>query len=165
MKKLFLLAAIAVFGVSNTYAQTGLEAGINFALPIGDAADVSTFSVGLDIAYLYEVSEKFDAGVSTGFSNAFGDTFKAGEVEFDYDDVQFIPVAIAGRFNATKDLYIRADVGYALGINDGNDGGFYYRPRVGYSFTDIIGAHVSYTGISLDGGDWSTVGLGAEYTF
>lgn len=165
MKKLFLVAAIAVFGISNTYAQTGFEAGINFALPIGDAADVSTFSIGLDLAYLYEVSEKFDAGLSTGFTNAFGDSFTVSGTEFDYDDVQFIPIAGAARFNTSENFYIRADMGYAIGIDDGNDGGFYYRPRVGYSFTDMIGANISYTGISLDGGDWSTIGLGVEFTF
>ncbi len=131
MKKLFLMAVIAVFGISINYAQTGFEAGINVALPIGDAADVSTFSIGLDVAYLYEVSEKFDAGLASGFTNAFGDSFTEGEMEFDYDDIQFIPVAAAARYN----------------------------------FTEMIGANVSYTGISLDGGDWSTIGLGIDFSF
>jgi hypothetical protein len=165
MKKLLLVAAIAVFSISNTTAQTGFEVGVNFALPVGDAADFSTFSIGLDAAYFYEVSENFDTGVSTGFTNAFGDSVKIGGIELDSDDVQFIPIAAVARFHVIKNLYVRADIGYALGINDGNDGGFYYRPLISYKFTEMIGANISYTGISLDGGDWSTVGLGIEFSF
>tara|TARA_R110002012_G_scaffold206357_1_gene376114 strand:- start:27528 stop:28037 length:510 start_codon:yes stop_codon:yes gene_type:complete len=169
MKKLLFMAAFAAFGLSTTFAQGSFKVGVNFALPIGDAGDVSSFSLGLDAAYLIEISEKFEVGGATGFTNAFGKTESLSvlgfEVESDFEDVQFIPVAAAARFNATGKLYLGADVGYAIGINDGNDGGFYYRPRVGYSFTDMIGANVSYTGISADGGDWSTIGLGVEFTF
>ncbi|MCX7547685.1 hypothetical protein OS188_06955 [Xanthomarina sp. F1114] len=168
MKKLFLTAAIAVFGFSIMSAQGGFKLGANFALPVGDAGDFSSFSIGLDAAYLVEVSEKFEVGAATGFSNAFGKTetvtILGYTVEADYDDVQFIPVAAAARFKATEALYIGVDLGYAIGINDGNDGGFYYRPRVGYSFTDMIGANISYSGVSVDGGNWSTIGLGIEFT-
>jgi hypothetical protein len=169
MKKIFLFTAIAVFGFSVMSAQGGFKVGANFALPVGDAADFSSFSIGLDAAYLVEVSEKFALGGATGFTNAFGktDTFTAlgYSVDIDYEDVQFIPVAAAARFYATDKFYAGADLGYAIGINDGNDGGFYYRPRLGYNFTDMIGANFSYTGISLDGGDWSTIGIGVEFSF
>ncbi|MCX7550444.1 outer membrane beta-barrel protein [Xanthomarina sp. F2636L] len=169
MKKLFLTAAIAIFGFSFMNAQGGFKVGANFALPVGDAGDVSSFSIGLDAAYFVEVSEQFLVGGATGFTNAFGktETLSAFGYSFDvdYDDVQFLPVAAAARFLATEKFYVGADLGYAIGISDGNDGGFYYRPRVGYNFTDMIGANFSYTGISLDGGDWSTIGLGVEFSF
>src|SRR5690606_35033708 len=160
MKKLLFTAAIAVFGFSVMSAQGGFKVGANFALPVGDAGDVSSFSIGLDAAYLIEVSDKFSVGGATGFTNAFGKTESINifgySVEVDYDDVQFI---------SSDTVYVGADLGYAIGINDGNDGGFFYRPRVGYSFTDMIGANLSYTGVSLDGGDWSTIGLGVEFSF
>ena len=166
MKKLFLVAAIAVFGISNTYAQTGLEVGVNFALPVGDADDYSTFTLGFDVAYLFEVSENFNAGIASGFTNAFGDSYNFLGQSYDYDDVQFIPVAAAGRFYPTENLYLGGDIGYAIGVNTGNDGGFYYRPRIGYSLTEMIGVNVSYTGISFDGGgNWETIGLGFEFSF
>ena|SRR5690606_4276737 len=169
MKKVLLIAAVAVFGLSNVNAQEGFKVGANFALPIGDAGDYSSFSVGLDVAYLVEVSEKFAVGGAAGFTNAFGKTETLSgfgySIDVEYDDIQFVPVAAAARFNATEALYVGADLGYAIGIDDGNDGGFYYRPRVGYSFTDMIGANISYTGISLDGMEWSTIGLGVEFSF
>lgn len=163
-----MMVAIAAVGISTSFAQGSFKLGANFALPIGDAGDVSSFSIGFDAAYLFPVSDKFEVGPALGFTNAFGKTesvtILGTTFEADYDDAQFLPIAAAARFNATEKLYLGADLGYAVGINDGNDGGFYYRPRVGYSFTDMIGANISYTGISLDGGDWSTIGLGVEFT-
>lgn len=167
MKKLFLLSVLAVFGFtvnaqdSSSSASGGsFKVGANLALPIGDAGDVSTISIGLDAAYLFGISEQFDLGPAIGFTNAIMDS------DFDYlDDVQFLPIAAAGRYNINSNMYVGADIGYAIGINDGNDGGFYYRPRFGYNFTDLIGVNASYTGISADGGDWSTIGIGVEFSF
>lgn len=176
MKKLFLFAAIAVMGIATVNAQGGFKVGANMALPVGDAGDISTFSIGLDAAYLFEVSEKFAVGGATGFTNAFGDTFRVLGTDIDYDDVQFIPVAAAARFYPADKFYVGADLGYAIGINDGNDGGFYYRPRVGYNFNERIGVNASYTGISrgeetingivvTSGSTWSTIGVGVEFSF
>lgn len=176
MKKLFLLVAIATLGMSTSFAQGSFKVGANFALPIGDAGDVSTFSVGLDAAFLIAVSDKFEVGGATGFTNAFGDTFRVLGTDLDYDDVQFVPIAAAARFLPTEKFYVGADLGYAIGINDGNDGGFYYRPRVGYQINDLIGVNVSYTGISrgeesvngvvvAPSSTWSTIGAGVEFSF
>ncbi|HLV15517.1 MAG TPA: hypothetical protein VKY41_10070 [Xanthomarina sp.] len=165
MKKLFLTAAIAVFGFSVINAQSGLKAGAHVALPIGDSGDYSSVSIGLDVAYLVAVSDQFSVGGATGFTNAIAKSYDFLGASIKGDDVQFVPVAGAARFNATEEFYVGADLGYAVGINDNNDGGFYYRPRVGYSFTDMIGANFSYTGISRDGGSWSTIGVGIEFSF
>ena len=167
MKKFFLLTALTVFGLtanaqddSKSSSNGSFKLGANIALPVGDAADFSSVSIGIDAAYLFGISEQFDLGPAIGFTNAILDS------DFDYlDDVQFLPIAAAGRYNINDKMYVGADIGYAVGINDGNDGGFYYRPRFGYSFTDLIGINASYTGISLDGGTWSTIGVGVEFSF
>ncbi|MCW5517507.1 outer membrane beta-barrel protein [Muriicola sp. Z0-33] len=162
MRKLVIIAALAVFGFSAN-AQEGLKAGINLGLPVGDAGDVSGFSIGLDVWYHWAVSDDFNAGVATGFSNAFGKSVDIGIGSIDVPDVQFIPVAASGRFNASDEFTIGADLGYAVGLNDGNDGGFYYRPIVGYGVSDNIELSLSYTGISLDGATWSTINLGVNF--
>lgn len=142
-------------------AQEGFNLGINFGFPTGDASDISSFSLGIDANYLWGVAESFDAGVATGFTNAFGKKIDLGEFgEVSVDDVQFIPVAAAGRYHFTDRFRAGGDLGYAIGLNDGNDGGFYYRPMVGYGITERIEANFSYTGISLDGGTWSTFVIG-----
>jgi hypothetical protein len=159
MKKFVLIASLLLFGAT-LQAQEGLNVGINFGLPVGDASDFSSFSLGVDANYLWNVTESLDVGVATGFTNAFGKTIEILGAEFDAEDVQFIPIAAAGRYHVTDRFRAGADIGYAIGINDGNDGGFYYRPILAYGLTDAVEMNFSYTGISLDGFTWSTISLG-----
>lgn len=163
MKKVLFFAALFCAGLS-AQAQEGLSLGGHIALPVGDAADVSGFSIGIDAVYLWEVADQFDAGIAGGLTNAFGKSEDFGSgITVDFDDVQFLPVAAAGRFHASDQFTLGADLGYAIGINDGNDGGFYYRPQAGYALSDLLQLTLSYTGVSLDGGTWSTVALGLLY--
>ena len=53
------------------------------------------------------------------------------------------------------------DLGYAVGINDGNDGGVYYRPMFGYNINEKIQLNASYRGVSL--GDANRVYYGNTY--
>ena len=163
MRKLSMTVVAVLVMTIGIQAQSGLSLGANVGLPIGDAGDVSTFSIGFDSSYLFEVSEKLSAGPAISFTNAFGDTFDSGSLSFDYDDIQFLPVAAAARFMPAESFSVGADIGYAVGINDGNDGGFYYRPMVGYNINDKMQVSASYRGISLDGGTWSTINAGFHY--
>lgn len=164
MKKLMLIAAIAVFGLSNVNAQN-FNVGISGGLPIGDAGDSYTFSVVLDANYLWEVSDKFDAGIASGYSHSFGDSVDLGPLgKFDIDDAGFLPIAGAARFNVSEDFTLGADLGYALGISpDGNDGGFYYAPKVQYGVSEKLDIVLAYRGVSLDGGSFDMITLGVEF--
>ncbi|MCE2611568.1 outer membrane beta-barrel protein [Flavobacteriaceae bacterium D16] len=160
MKKVILIAAFFVAGLS-LQAQEGASVGINLGIPTGDASDISGFSIGVDFTYLWSVSDKFDAGAAVGFSNAFGKEIDTGLGSVEIDDIQFLPIAAAGRVHLSEEISAGVDLGYALGVNDGNDGGFYYRPMVGYSLSEKLGLNLSYTGISLDGDfNWNTINLG-----
>ena len=163
MKKIVLVLAL-VLGVS-VNAQEGFKAGLNFGAPIGDAGDFASFSLGIDVAYMFEVSDNFDAGIASGFTNGFTDDISILGATIEVDDVQFLPIAAAGRFKMADKFSIGGDIGYAIGINDGNEGGFYYRPTFGYNLTDKIETTLSYTGISRDGGSWDTINLGIGYRF
>ncbi len=168
MKKLVLGFVFAVFAMSNLNAQGNFNAGVNLGLPIGDAGDGWTFNVTVDLSYLWEVSDGFDAGIATGFSHSFGDseTYDFGEggsVTLDVDDVQFLPIAAAARFNVSDKFGLGADLGYAIGINDGNDGGFYYAPRAYYSVSDSMDIVFAYRGVSLDGGSFDVLTLGVQF--
>lgn len=157
MKKLILLAAFAVFSFTQVNAQ--FKVGAFFGLPMADASDRHSFNVGIDAAYLFDIVDSFQVGPATGYSHSFGkerdspfgglpggnSILKASDDK--YDDFQFIPIAAAARFNLDA-LYFGADLGYAIGINDGNKGGVYYRPKVGYNFGPLA-AFISYTGVSV----------------
>lgn len=163
MKKVVLIAALALIGLS-VNAQDGLRIGANLGLPVGDAGDVSGFSIGLDAQYMFETAGEFDLGVATGFTNAFGKTIGDSNFSIEIDDIQFLPLAGVARYKASEEISIGADLGYALGINDGNDGGFYYRPTVAYTVSEGVEINASYTGISLDGGSWTTINLGVLFS-
>jgi hypothetical protein len=163
MKKLMLLAAVAVFGLTTVTAQN-FNAGVSAALPMGDAGDFTTFGVNLDVNYLWEVSEEFNAGIASGYQHYFGDSVEVLGTSFDFDDFGFLPIAAAARYSLSEDFTVGADLGYALGLSpDGNDGGFYYAPKVQYGVSDAIDIVLAYRGVSLDGGSFDAVSLGVEF--
>ena len=133
MRKFYFLAVFAITAMFSVNAQGQFKAGISGGLPIGDAGDFATFAIAVDLGYLFEISDSFDAGVTTGYSHSFGDEQTIGSITVEFEDVQFIPVAASGRFEVAPDFTLGADLGYAIGISDGNDGGFYYSPRIQYS--------------------------------
>ncbi|TYB72617.1 outer membrane beta-barrel protein [Bizionia gelidisalsuginis] len=169
MKKIILCAAVAVFGFLSVSAQGQFKVGANIGLPVGDFSDFYSLSAGLDVAYLVDVSDQFKVGAATGFMNVFGEdletTFGEFTVTAEAEDAQFVPLAAAARFMASDNFYVGADLGYAIAVDSEGEGGLYYRPRVGYNFTEMIGVNLSYTGISNDGNSLNSVGLGVELSF
>jgi len=163
MKKLLLVAALAVFSMS-AQAQS-FNAGLDVGLPLGDIQDGYTLNIGVNVNYLFEVSDQFEAGPFAGYSHYLGDSIDLGGFgSFDVEDAGFIPLGAAARFNASDVFTIGADLGYAVGISpDGNDGGFYYAPKVQYSVSDAIDIVAAYKGVSVDGGSFSSVNLGVEF--
>lgn len=156
MKKLLLAAVFTIFGLVATYAQGGIRIGVNAGVPLGEANDVSTFNFGADLAYLIGVADIFRVGPLLGYSHFLG--------EGDGVDYHFIPVAASGRIGVSNSFFIGADLGYAIGADDGNDGGVYYRPKLGYDL-GILGLILSYSGIEADGGSFNSLNLGIEMGF
>ncbi len=163
MKKVLFFAALLVLGATSMNAQGQFRAGLSGGIPIGDAGDLATFAIAVDLGYLFEISDSFDAGVATGYSHSFGDEISILGVTVEVDDVQFIPIAASGRFEVAPSFTLGADVGYAIGINDGNDGGFYYSPRAQYSVSEAIDIVAAYRGVSVDGGSWDIISAGIEF--
>ena len=149
MKKLLIIGALIMASFS-AYPQGGFKAGLNLGIPVGDLSDFYNLQFGADAAYTFSV------GPMLGYSNFFPEESDV------YDNVQFLPIAAAGRLSLGSAFFLGADLGYGVGINDGNDGGFYYRPQVGYDF-GLIGLVASYSGVSRDGGSASSVNLGVEF--
>jgi len=163
MKKISLFTLVAIFGLSFGQAQGDFNAGIHGGLPIGDAGDLSSFAIAVELGYLFDVSDEFQAGPTLGYSHSFGKEIDTGIGTLDVDDVQFLPIAAAGRFSVSDEFSLGADLGYAIGISDGNDGGFYYAPRAAYSITSVIDIVLAYRGVAVDGGSWDILSLGLEF--
>lgn len=159
MKKLLLLFIFTIFGITVAHTQSNWKIGVNAGIPVGDVHDVSSFNIGGDIAYLFGVSDVFTVGPLVGYSHFFE--------EGDGEDFSFMPLAASGRFSFSDAFFVGADLGYALGVDSGNDGGFYYRPKLGYNF-GMVAIIASYAGIEVKdsgGGTFGTVNLGIEIGF
>lgn len=156
MKKALIICGLLVLSVTSAYSQGGFKAGLNLGIPVGDVSDFYNLQFGADVAYMFGVANTFAVGPMVGYSNFFP------EDSDNSDNAQFVPIAAAGRLNLGSAFFLGADLGYGIGIEEGMDGGFYYRPQVGYDF-GLIGLIASYSGISVDGGSWSSVNLGVEF--
>lgn len=161
-----MIALVATLGLTNLNAQE-FNLGISAGLPIGDAGDIATFSAIVDANYLFDVSEKFQAGPMASLSYSFGDEIEGSvegfDVSIELDDPIFLPIGGAARYQASEDFTLGLDLGYALGLTDGLDGGFYYAPKVQYGVTETLDIVAAYRGISVDGGSFDIISLGVEF--
>ena len=167
MKKLFI-TTVAVLGMFfNIQAQEGFNVGGYLGVPVVDGSDYATFSLGLDANYLFEVVDRIAVGPAVSIGHSFGSdrTYYNGTVVVtDNDPFQFAAIAGAGRFSINDKMTAGADIGFAIGINDGNDGGLYFRPMFGYNIIDNIQLNASLIGISSGrsgtyGYDYGTFGI------
>lgn len=152
-KTLLLLVTLFIIGSTESFAQGNIKFGGNIGIPVGDA-DVYDLNYGADLAYFFEVSDGFSLGPMVGYTGYSVDDF----------NVSFLPIAASGRYAfQASSFFLGVDLGYAVGLEDGLDGGFYYRPKVGYDF-GLLGVIASYSGISVDGGTFSSLNLGVEFS-
>ncbi|MGI9546919.1 MAG: hypothetical protein ACR2MM_06775 [Flavobacteriaceae bacterium] len=163
MKNL-LSAVLFTLLTAGLYAQEGFKIGFQGGIPIGDFDDQVSLAIAADIGYVWALGEMVDLGVASGFINGFTDKFDAESELADLPNVQFVPAAASLRFWPTNSVSIGINGGYAVGINDGNDGGLYARPLIGYLFSTYTEINVSYTYVSLENFSWSTVTVGFLFT-
>jgi len=151
MKKIILsIFAVLAFGVANAQFKVGVNGGI----PVGDIKDGVSAVLGADVAYTFNLADKFDAGFTTGYLAYLG---KDGA-----DTTSFIPVAATAQFSFTENFFIGADLGYGLPLEEGVDGGLFYQPKLGYIISKVE-IYAAYKGISLKGGEVNSVNLGVAF--
>ena len=120
-----------------TVDRTILSLGVHGGPVVGDYDELFSANLGFDISYLYGLSDHFYLGVATGFTNYFGEDLTINGIDLETDDAQFVPVAGSVRFSPIPHILVGADIGYAIGLNDGNDGGFYASPRLTYTWRNF----------------------------
>lgn len=165
MKKL-LLSAIAVCAFGITSAQEGgFKAGVNVGMPMGDIKDGYSLAIGVDVAYMWSISDEFQVGATVGYSTYMAKEYDFMGVKIKPDNAAFLPIAATGQYAFTENIFVGADLGYALGMApSGMDGGMLYQPKVGYQ-TETFEVYAGYKGISVTGGTFSSIGVGFNYKF
>lgn len=169
-KTILVIVTVFIAGfTANAQDRSSFKAGLIAGIPVGDAANISSFAIGLDAAYHWGVSEVFDVGLATGFINAFGENIDTAvgdvQIQGEFEDFQFLPLAGSVRIYPTYQFKLGVDVGYAVGINDGNEGGLYYRPLIGYNITGNTELNVSYVAVDNNGETFSIAMVGLLFLF
>ncbi|MFD2518997.1 hypothetical protein [Salinimicrobium flavum] len=160
MKKIIFFIAVAMGMLTVASAQTDIKIGIHAGIPVGDIEDGANFKMGADFTYFWSVMDIIKAGPMVGYSHYFTEDLDGTEP----DDLNFLPLGASGRVTLGGGVFLGADLGYAIGLNDGNDGGFFYRPKLGFGFLGI-GIVGSYEGINVDGVNVASVNVGVEFGF
>ena len=158
------LALLALILAANLHAQQGFKLGVHGSLPVtSDANDAVSLAIGADTGYMFALGEVVDLGAMVSFIHGFPEKYDNGGA--DLPNIQFLPLAASVRIWPSNSFSLGVDGGYAVGLNDGNDGGLYYKPILGYLMGTQTEISLSYTGIAVDGFDWATVNFGILYTF
>lgn len=163
MKKAFLVV-LFILSAANIKAQEGLKFGIQGGIPLEEFNDEIGVVLGADFGHMWALGEAVDLGVMVGYIHGFPEKFGTENALIDLPSIQFMPLTASVRIWTSNSFSFGANVGQAIGLNDGNDGGFYYRPQIGYLMGPSTEVNVSYTSIGLDNRNWSTVTLGILYT-
>lgn len=174
MKKLFLIVVFSFFilkstaqsGVSENSKMSSFKIGVTGGIPIGDTSELVSFVLGLDAYYYFlNVDNKLSLGVTTGFRYYFVDyNIELNNIIVEVEDVRFLPVAVASRYHFNDTAFsLGIDLGYSFRLDkDGSDGGFYFRPILGYDISSDLEINASFESIS-GGRTWSSVNLGILY--
>ncbi len=126
-----LVLLVASLSLQAQVDRTNFRADLNAGLVTGDDSDLYSFSLGVDLVYVWGLSKEIDLGLATGFNNAFGEeeivSNTTATVSTKFANQQYIPAALALRIYPTYGFKFGGDVGYALGVSNGFDGGLYYK--------------------------------------
>lgn len=164
MKNLILACAFAMLAFTVS-AQEGFKLEIQGGLPYNDFNNDVSVALGFNTGYMRAINEWLDLGGTVGYIHGIPETFHSDVVLTDLPSIQFLPLAGSFRIWPSRDVSFGMDAGQALGLNEGNDGGLYYRPTIGFLFGTSTEINLSYTNIGLDNRNWTTITLGIEYTF
>lgn len=141
MKKVFI---VLLFALCTMAVQAQWKLGAHVGVPSGDFEKLYTTDVGFEAYKMFGTDRNglLKLGVGSGYVSYFGD----GDIE----NAQFIPLAGAARLNFLL-FTIGPDIGYAFGISDGLDNGFYWKAVAGVKVLKILEIDLFYQSTSLIG--------------
>ena len=142
----------------------GPKLGLLAGLPVGQYSELTSFSIGIEFAYLGEVVENFEIGGLVGYLNYFlyDDPYGFGEV-YDFDDVGYIPIAFSSRYYfGDRDFFAGFDLGYAIAVSRYSGDGIYLRPKFGFNL-GVVNLIISYSSILDNVFGKSSINAGLEF--
>ena len=164
MKKL-ILSAIAVMAYTFSNVQDGhFKVGAHVGLAVGKSYDLFDVNLGLDVAYLWAINDKFSAGVASGYTMYTSKTYVGQNGRMQRSTNQdFVSVGGTAQYSLSENWYLGADLGFAINVYGDLDRGILYQPKFGYQ-TKKIELFAAYKGIA-DEYTVSSLNLGFNYKF
>lgn len=167
-KVLFLLVVILGY-TSILHAQTSgqFKLGVNIGISVdaGPSNVDGGISLGIDTAYLWDISPKSKLGISSGYEyNEVIIPFMAIFNENIEENYSFIPVSAQWHYNIFPKLFFASELGYAISLTSHFNGGLYFHPKIGFEKTtwDI---YMGYRSITNNEENYGSFNLGFEYKF
>src|SRR5258705_7609988 len=159
MKKA-LLITILFIGFLGANAQSDFKFGVgpNIGIPIGDAGDISSLTIGIEVQGELNFNDKASGIITTGYTHFIGKDYFGVKLSYGA-----IPILIGGRVYPSEQFFIGGQIGYGFFTGDASSGGFAYKPQVGYN-TSSVQLGLSYNGIS-NNGSISWIALSAIFSF
>lgn len=154
--------SLLIGGLLQVSAQEVFSVGIHAGLPMAESKDVSTLNLGAELTYRNFISDRIALGATTGYTRFFGKDEEFFGLTIEHKDFSFIPLAFSAKGLITEQTFLSADLGYAFGLEDFNDDGFYYKGKLGWTNSDMD-IFIYYQTVTLDNGDASALGAGISF--
>ena len=152
-----LFIALVAFGFSVNAQKGTLKAEVILGYAVGDASGEHSFVLTAGANYLFDVFEGVKVGPSASIVNFFAKSGGGTNI----DNVAYLPLAFATRFEIFDEFYVGGDGGYAFGISpDVNKGGVYYKIMAGYNINKKLQITSSISAINARGSGFTTFGVG-----
>ncbi|MFT3680770.1 MAG: hypothetical protein QM791_10895 [Ferruginibacter sp.] len=169
MKKLFILSSFVFVSMqmmaqapsSNeiTKKNSWLKMGLNAGVPVGDLADVSSFTLGVELKGQLMETNHVGIGLTTGYNHFFAKN--------NFSSFGIVPLGAFVRvYPKSEGFFAGLDGGYSIitNIQDAK-GGVYLRPQLGYHNYDwnVFAYYNNIFRSNENGGNLAHVGIGATY--
>ena len=168
-KQLSTVCIIGLCLLLSTSLKAQFKIGAHLGAPVGDFSSFYSAALGADAYYMFGTDPNgfLKLGVASGFVNFFGKEVDLEPYESDVkvDDAQFVPVAGALRIQILKIITVGPDIGYAFGVSDGMEDGFYWKAVAGINLFDFLEVDAYFNGASIDESSIGSVGLGVLFEF
>jgi len=171
MKKLLFVFLLVAGATLSSFAQKSdpgkFSIGIEGGLPVGDASNISSFTIGGSLKYEKPIAQKLAATISAGFIYF---PYKT-DVQLDITYLNpgnrgesFVPVKAGLKYWICSSFYGEGQVGAAFSVN-GDGTSFAYSPGVGIKVSNNADIGVRYEGWTHSGNTLSQIGLRIAYSF
>lgn len=173
--KTFIALTLGMLFCGISFAQGGVEAGLAYGYPVGDARLTLGSNFVVELGYLFPVTDQLEIGGRAGYSIMIGDEVDFVNAIERAPDQNYLTMAVSGLYEMIERFWLGADIGWGFGANGfdqqdqqfgipvANVDGFFYNPKLRYHFTERFGLEVGYRSILIGSYDASSVSAGVVF--